>query len=159
MRIRIQLRTVSLWWGFGSRSSLLCGSRCSLSLWCGSGSSLSLWSGAGSYLLIWCGSRSSLSLWCGCGSGSYLSTWSGSGSSLSLWCGSGSYLSIWCGCPDQQHWFNVPLGVDVGKVAWLSGEGLLDASLLEQEGGVVADDRPGNVGWNHLYTWKNIKKM
>ncbi len=48
--------------------------------------------------------------------------------------------------PDPQHWFNVPLGVDVGEIAWLGGEGLLDASLLEQEGGVVADDRPGNVG-------------
>ncbi len=48
---------------------------------------------------------------------------------------------------DPQYWFHgVPLGVDVGEVAGLGGEGLLDASLLEQEGGVVADDRPGNVG-------------
>ncbi len=40
----------------------------------------------------------------------------------------------------------VPLGVDVGEIAWLGGEGFLDAALLEQEGGVVADNRPSNVG-------------
>ncbi len=89
---------------------------------------------------------------------------------LSLWCGSrSSYHSDadpgptfnFDAEPDQQqHWFDdVPLGVDVGKIAWLGGEGLLDASLLEQEGGVVADDRPGNVGWNHFFTWKHIKNV
>ncbi len=40
----------------------------------------------------------------------------------------------------------LPLGVDVGKIARLGGEGFLDAALLEKEGRVVADNRPGNVG-------------
>jgi hypothetical protein len=61
--------------------------------------------------------------------------------------------------PDQQPRFNLPLGVDVGEIAWLGGEGLLDATLLEEEGGVVANDRPGNVGWNHLYLEKKTLKM
>ncbi len=39
-----------------------------------------------------------------------------------------------------------PLGVEVGEVAGLRGESLLDAALLEKEGGVVTDHCPGNVG-------------
>ena len=40
-------------------------------------------------------------------------------------------------------------GVDVGQVAGLRGEWLLDSPLLQQEAAVVADDGPGNIRGNH----------
>ena len=39
----------------------------------------------------------------------------------------------------------VPLGIPVGQVAGLRGEGLLDAPLLQQEAAGVTDDGPRNV--------------
>ena len=44
----------------------------------------------------------------------------------------------------------VSLGVPVGQVAGLRGEGFLHSSLLQQEAAVVTDNRPGNVRGNHL---------
>ena len=43
----------------------------------------------------------------------------------------------------------VSLGVPVGQVAGLGGEGLLDAPLLQQEAAGVADDGPGDIRGNH----------
>merc|ERR1719384_352107 len=40
-------------------------------------------------------------------------------------------------------------GIDVGQVAGLSGEWLLDSPLLQQEAAVVADDGPGDIRGNH----------
>ena len=40
-------------------------------------------------------------------------------------------------------------GVDVGQVAGLRGEWLLDSPLLQQEAAVVADDGPGDIRGNH----------
>ena len=48
----------------------------------------------------------------------------------------------------------VSLGVDVLEVAGLSGEGLLDSSLLQQEAAGVTDDSPGNIRRNHLSSLK-----
>ena len=43
----------------------------------------------------------------------------------------------------------VSLGVPVGQVAGLGGEGLLDAPLLQQEAARLTDDGPGDVRGNH----------
>merc|ERR1719312_303992 len=43
----------------------------------------------------------------------------------------------------------VSLGVPVGQVAGLGGEGLLDAPLLQQEAARVTDDGPGDIRGNH----------
>ena len=43
----------------------------------------------------------------------------------------------------------VSLGVPVGQVAGLGGEGLLDAPLLQQEAARLADDGPGDIRGNH----------
>ena len=44
----------------------------------------------------------------------------------------------------------VSLGVPVGEVAGLGGEGLLDSPLLQEEATVVTDDGPGDISGNHL---------